>query len=70
MKSITLEIDEAVDLQEFIQTITNIYNSGQIKTISSALHSEHNCYRLPDIVVNPIRVNNFSKFTREELHER
>ena len=70
MKTVVLELDEQIEVEDFMKVVRGAFEPGQVKPAI-----EHNApglpfAKLPDVVLNPIHVQEFRLFTRDELHER
>ena len=70
MQSILLKIDESINLIEFISKIQSIYGSAQIEPVLNTEPQAKPFGKLPDIFSNPVTVDNFHMYSKEELNER
>ncbi|MCL2400059.1 MAG: hypothetical protein FWC91_10020 [Defluviitaleaceae bacterium] len=70
MQSILLKIGESINLVEFVDKIQSIYGNKKVKPALSTEISAKMFGELPNIFLNPIPVDNFQIYSREELNER
>ena len=70
MKTVVLELDEQIEVEDFMKVVRSAFKPEQVK---SSLEPESQYLPLSEIpyaALNPISVQGFKHFTRDELHER
>jgi hypothetical protein len=74
MQSVMLKIDESINLIDFVKKIQAIYGKKQVEPVLVDQPSDKSTTKhfgvLPDIFANPIIINDFHMYSREELNER
>ena len=70
MQAILLELDEKIKVDDFMQVIRKVYGPDEIKAPYIVKAPTRAFDTLPSIAENPIQADEFTMFTREELHER
>ena len=70
MKTITLEIDERIDVEDFMKVVWSVFKPEQVKSSFEPASQYQPFTEIPYAALNPIRVQGFRHFNRDELHER
>jgi hypothetical protein len=74
MQSVILKIDESINLIDFVKKVQTIYGKKQVEPVLVDQPSDKSSKKrfgvLPDIFTNPIIINDFHMYSREELNER
>ena len=65
-----LELDEQIEVEDFMKVVRSAFKPGQVKSSFEPASPYRPFAKLPDVVLNPIHVQEFRHFTRDELHER
>jgi|GEM_PF-5148951 len=70
MQSIALNIDENINMMDFIATIQSIYGSKKVTPAVTKVDLSTTFGALPDIFAHPIQTTDFHLYSRGELNER